>query len=167
VQRRHLLGTVAGGAMSGLAGCGVLSPDCPDDPIVDGSIPPARRSLEFLSDENRPEGVKAAGPPTIQFDEDTSQVIVRGVFNGASPKSQFPKNMIVVNRLAYDEQEDTLHVRLVKRQCKSRGAAVAEVTPYELRVKFPDDPPADVCAQEGPDGLFGKPDGTYSTCVSR
>lgn len=166
MRRRHLLGTVAGGGLTGLAGCGVLSPDCPDDPIVDDSIPSARRSLRFFSDKNRPEGIELEGPPTVRFDETASTVVIQGVMNG-SPKSEFPKNMIVVERLAHSEGEDTLYARLVERQCKNSGAAVAEVTAYELRVSFPDGLPKRVCAQEGPNGLFGDPPGTRQTCVSR
>jgi hypothetical protein len=166
MRRRHLLGTVAGGGLTGLAGCGVLSPDCPDEPIVDNSIPSARRSLRFFSDGNRPEGVELDGPPTVRFDETASTVVIQGAMSG-SPKSEFPKNMIVVERLAHKEQEGTLYVRLVERQCKSSGAAVAEVTAYELRVSFPEDLPKRVCAQEAPNGLFGDPPGTHQTCAPR
>jgi len=75
--------------------------------------------------------------------------------------------MIVVERLSHSEGEDTLYARLVERQCKNSGAAVGDVTAYELQVSFPDSLPKRVCAQEGPNGLFGDAPGTQQTCVSR
>lgn len=102
MRRREVLSAVTAGGLGGLAGCNVVSPDCPADPIVDDSIPAARRSLRFLSEENYPENIDVADPPTIRFDETASQVIIQGVMSG-SPKSRHPKNMIVVDRLAYNE----------------------------------------------------------------
>ena len=57
--------------------------------------------------------------------------------------------MILVERLRYDEQSDPFHVRLVERQCRSKGSSVGgEATPYVLRVQFPDSLSYRVCVEE-------------------
>jgi hypothetical protein len=165
MRRREVLAAITAGGLSGLAGCGILSSDCPDNPIVDKSILAARRSLRFLSDDNYPKNITPPDPPTIRFDETASAVIIQGVMSG-SPKSRFPKNMIVVDRLAYNEQEDTLHIRLRKRQCKSSGAGIADSAAYELRVTFPEQLPGEVCAQEG-GGFLASEESIERKCVSR
>lgn len=136
--------------LSGVAGCSAVSGfigDCPDDPITDTSIPTDRRSIEFLDSENWT--VKSSKPPEIVFDHAHSRVVINGTFSGATPKSVHPKDMILVDRLRYDEQSDTLRVRLVERQCRSRGAGVGgESTPYVLDVQFPERLPKQVCVQE-------------------
>lgn len=150
MQRRELLGAVSGAALTGIAGCSgwpVFSPDCPEEPIVDDSISANRRSIEFLAPENRT--VESDEDPIIEFDSDDSRVVITGTFSGATPKHRHEKDMILINRLQYDEQSDTLQIRLVERQCRNSGVAVAgEVTPYVLRVQFPERLPQHVCVQE-------------------
>lgn len=164
MRRRHLLAAIAGGAAGGLAGCATLLTDCSAGPVVDDSVPADRRSFEFLSDENRPADVEPDEPPSVQFDAAASQVVVRGVFLGATPKDEYPDDTIVVDRLAYDDGADTLRVRLVEWPCESGGAPGVGGThaPYELRVTFPDGLPDEVCAQEG-----GRRQSVSRTCVSR
>jgi len=150
MRRRRALHIVAGGVLTALTGCAGYVTNCPDDPVSDVEIPAGRRSIQFFSDENRPSGVAPSDPLTVHFDTNRSEVRIRGIFPGVTPKSRFPKDMIVVDRLSYDGQTDTLEARLIERECKSSGAAVGgETTPYELRVTFPDGLPETVCAQEG------------------
>lgn len=150
MRRRHLLILIGSAGLSGSAGCstirGVIE-GCPDDPITDTTIPPDRRAIEFLAEEKLP--VESEEGPKIKFEPGNSHIVVKGVFVGATPKQRHEKDMILVERLRYDEQSDTLQVRLVERQCRSQGAAVGgQVTPYVLRVQFPDRLPHRVCVEE-------------------
>jgi hypothetical protein len=166
MRRRRLLHVVAGSVLTALAGCVGYLTDCPDDLFGDMEIPADRRSIQFFSDENRPSGVAPGDPPTVHVDTNRSEVHIRGIFSGATPKSRFPKDMIVVDRLSYDGQTDTLEARLTERECKSSGAAVGgETTPYELRVTFPDGLPKTVCAQEG-GSLLASDEDVRRRCVS-
>jgi len=163
MQRRQLLAAIAGGGTSGLAGCRTLLMDCSAGPVVADGIPADRRSFEFFSDENQATEIKSNEPPSVQFDESASQVIIRGIFQGATPKEEYPQDTIVVDRLTYDEQADTLRVRLVEWRCESDGPGVGGThAAYELRVTFPDRLPRNVCAQEG-----GRRQTVSETCVSQ
>lgn len=150
VRRRHLLALTGSAGMSAISGCGPLQGylgGCPDDPITDTSISPDRRTIEFLPIEER--AVESRDPPLVVFESANSRVVIQGVFVGATPKDGFPKDMILVNRLRYDEQSDTLRVRIVERACRSGGAGVGgETTAYELRVRFPNSLPNRVCVEE-------------------
>lgn len=150
MRRRHLLVLAGSAGLSGSAGCSSLhgvEEGCPDDPISDTNISSDRREIEFLTEANRP--FDSADDPIIQFEPTNSRIVIEGTFAGATPKRMYEKDMILVERLRYDEQSDTLQVRLVERQCRSEGAAVGdEVTPYVLRVQFPDSLPHRVCVEE-------------------
>lgn len=145
-----MLALAAGASLGGFAGCSTLQKSirgCPDEPIIDTRIPPDRRTIQFLDEDNRP--VEHSEPPIISFEPTDSRVVIKGVFSGATPKNVHDKDMILVTRLRYDEQSDTLRVHLVERKCRFRGAAVGgETTPYEFRVRFPDSLPGRVCVQE-------------------
>ena len=157
---------VAGSVLTALPGCVGYLTDCPDDPVGDVEISADRRLIQFFSDENRPSGVAPSDPLTVHFDTNRSEVRIKGIFSGATPKSRFPKDMIVVDRLSYDGQTDTLEARLIERQCRSSGAAVGgETTPYELRVTFPDGLPETVCAQEG-GGFLASDEDVRRRCIS-
>ncbi len=150
MRRRHLLALAGSAGLSGIAGCSALggvSGGCPDNPIADTSIPPDRRTIEFLAEENQP--VKPSEDPIIEFEPTNARVVITGVFSGATPKRIHEKDMILVTRLRYDEQSDTLQVRLVERQCRSGGgSAGGEVAPYVLRVQFTESLPQRVCVEE-------------------
>lgn len=164
MRRRHLLAAVAGGGASGLAGCATLLTDCSDGPVVADGVPSDRRSFEFLPDEDGHAGIGPDDPPSVRFDAAASRVVVRGVFLGATPTDEYPDDTIVVDRLAYDEQADTLRVRLVEWPCESDGGPAVGGThaAYVLRVAFPDGLPREVCAQEG-----GRRQSVSKTCASR
>lgn len=109
--------------------------------------PPGRRSIEFLPEEDQ--SVESCEAPIIEFEPADSRVVVTGTFVGATPRTVHQKDMVLVDRLQYTEHSDTLHVRLVERDCRSGGAGVGgEVTPYILRVQFPDNLPQRVCIEE-------------------
>lgn len=150
MRRRQLLVLAGSTGLSGSGGCSTLQgviEGCPDDQIGDSSIPTDRRAIEFLPRENQP--VKSEEDPIIQFEPANSRVVIKGVFVGATPKQRHEKDMILVERLRYDEQSDTFHVRLVERQCRSKGSSVGgEATPYVLRVQFPDSLSYRVCVEE-------------------
>lgn len=150
MRRRQLLSLAVSAGLSGVAGCSSLQGflgRCPDDPLGDTNIPIDRFTIEFLEEENQP--VKSSEDPIIEFEPENSRVVIKGVFVGATPKLVHEKDMILVNRLEYDEQSDTLHVRIVERQCQSGGSSAGgEVGPYILRVGFPDSLPKRVCVQE-------------------
>lgn len=150
MRRRHLLVLVGSAGLSGSAGCSTIQgviEGCPDDPIGDTNISTDRSTIEFLAEEDQP--VDSEDDPVIQFEPENSRIVIEGVFAGATPKQIHEKDMIFVERLRYDEQSDTLRVRLVERQCRSKGAAVGgEATPYLLRVEFPDGLPHRVCVEE-------------------
>ena len=150
MRRRHLLVLAGSAGLSGSAGCSTIrgvSEGCPDDPIGDISIPTDRRAIEFLPRENQP--VESEEDPIIRFEPADSRIVIKGVFVGATPKQRHEKDMILVERLRYDEQSDTLQVRLVERQCRLQGSSAGgEVTPYVLRVQFPGSLPHRVCVEE-------------------
>lgn len=150
MRRRYLLGLAGSLGLSGSAGCSSLQgvvERCPDDPIGDTSIPTDRRAIEFLPEENQ--SVESEEDPLIQFEPANSRIVIEGVFVGATPKQRHEKDMILVERLRYEEQSDTLQVRLAERQCRSKGSSAGgEVTPYVLRVQFPDSLPSRVCVEE-------------------
>lgn len=150
MRRRHLLVLAGCAGLIGSAGCSTIQgvmEGCPDDPIRDTSIPTDRRAIEFLPEETQP--VASEEDPIIQFESTDSRITIEGVFVGATPKQRHEKDMVLVDRLRYDDQSATLHVRLVERQCRSQGSGVGgEVTPYVLRVQFPDNLPHRVCVEE-------------------
>lgn len=150
MHRRHLLVLAGSAGLSGSAGCstirGVIE-GCPDDPIDDTSIPIDRRAIEFLPEETQL--VDSEQDPVIQFELADSRITIEGVFVGATPQQHHEKDMILVERLRYDEESDTLQVRLVELQCRPKGSSAGgEVTPYVVRVMFPDSLPHHVCVEE-------------------
>jgi len=150
MYRRKIIALVATTGLGGATGCLTLRDalrNCPDTPIPNSNIPPERRSIQFLSEENRT--VEASDPPLVVFEPANSRIVIKGTFVGATPKSVREEDMILVDRLQYDDQADTLRVRLIEKQCRSRGAgAGGDSTPYVLRVRFPDALPNRVCARE-------------------
>lgn len=165
MNRRDLLTAVASTGVVGLAGCSAgqslfSGSECPDNPITDTSLPADRRSVQFPPEEKAT--IDASEGPNITYEPSASRVTVRGTFLGASSRGTDPKDMVIVDRLRYESEENTLRVRLDERRCESQGSGGGGgIAPYILKVDFPDELPGRVCVQER------EAADTSEVCVSR